>query len=98
MAEPVFRGKVALVTGAAGGIGFATARAFAEAGADVALLDVDETGVLNAAEELNATGYKALGMRCDIAQRPMAGLRRITEPGPRSTRWIEPIMCCGFGE
>ena len=68
MAEPVFRGKVALVTGAAGGIGFATAKAFAVAGADVALLDVDETGVLNAAEELNATGYKALGMRCDIAQ------------------------------
>ena len=68
MAEPVFRGKVALVTGAAGGIGFATARAFAEAGADVALLDVDEAGVLKAAEELKAAGYTALGMRCDIAK------------------------------
>src|SRR6516225_1597382 len=68
MAEPVFRGKVAFVTGAAGGIGFATAKAFAEAGADVALLDVDEAGVLKAAEDLKAVGYKALGMRCDIAQ------------------------------
>ena len=34
-----FTGKVALVTGSGGGIGLATAKAFAECGADVALLD-----------------------------------------------------------
>src|SRR6516164_10889324 len=68
MAEQVFRGKIALVTGAAAGIGFATAKTFAQAGADVALLDIDEAGVLKAAEELNAAGHKALGMLCDITQ------------------------------
>src|SRR4051794_36767757 len=38
-------GQVAVVTGAGGAIGLATARLFAEAGAEVALLDLDETGV-----------------------------------------------------
>ena len=40
-----FDGKVALVTGAASGMGLATARAFAEAGAAVALADVNEAAV-----------------------------------------------------
>ena len=68
MVEPIFQGKVALVTGAAAGIGLATARAFAEAGATIALLDLDEAGVKRAAEGLNASGYQALGLRCDIAR------------------------------
>ena len=38
-------GKVALITGGAGGIGFALARRFGAAGCRVALLDVDEVGL-----------------------------------------------------
>src|SRR6266446_9438206 len=40
--EPPLAGQVAVITGAAGAIGFATAKAFAAAGAEVALLDADE--------------------------------------------------------
>jgi NAD(P)-dependent dehydrogenase (short-subunit alcohol dehydrogenase family) len=62
-----FQGKVALVTGAASGIGLATAAAFAEAGASVALADWNETEVRTAADELTAQGHKAIAIRCDVA-------------------------------
>ncbi|HEX7859359.1 MAG TPA: SDR family oxidoreductase [Verrucomicrobiae bacterium] len=62
-----FTGKVALVTGAAAGMGLATARAFAEAGAAVVLADFNENGVKAEAQRLVADGYKALGIRCDVS-------------------------------
>ena len=61
------QGKVALVTGAASGIGLATARAFAEAGAPVALIDMDENAVGSAAEQLLSTGRTAIAVRCDVS-------------------------------
>jgi NAD(P)-dependent dehydrogenase (short-subunit alcohol dehydrogenase family) len=62
-----FENKVALVTGAASGIGLATARAFAEAGAAVGLADVTEAAVRSAADDLRAAGHQAIGIRCDVA-------------------------------
>jgi len=62
-----FENKVALVTGAASGMGLATAKAFAEAGAAVALADVIGDGARAAADALVAAGHKALGIRCDVA-------------------------------
>jgi len=62
-----FENKVALVTGAASGMGLVTAKAFAEAGAAVALSDVNENAVRSAAEELVASGHKAIGIRCNVA-------------------------------
>src|SRR6266508_1498485 len=62
-----FNGKVALVTGAAAGMGLATARAFAEAGAAVVLADVNEASVQAAAEELVAAGHRAIGVSCDVS-------------------------------
>jgi NAD(P)-dependent dehydrogenase (short-subunit alcohol dehydrogenase family) len=56
-------GQVTVITGAAGSIGFATAKAFAAAGAEVALLDVDEAAVQAKAK---ATGGAAQGIRCDV--------------------------------
>ncbi|MGE3147717.1 MAG: bifunctional aldolase/short-chain dehydrogenase [Pseudorhodoplanes sp.] len=56
-------GQVAVVTGAAGAIGFATAKAFAAAGAEVALLDLDEDAAKKRAKEV---GGAALGVHCDV--------------------------------
>jgi rhamnose utilization protein RhaD (predicted bifunctional aldolase and dehydrogenase)/NAD(P)-dependent dehydrogenase (short-subunit alcohol dehydrogenase family) len=61
--EPPLAGQVAVITGAAGAIGFATAKTFAAAGAEVALLDIDETAAHTKAREI---GGAALGSRCDV--------------------------------
>lgn len=62
-----FDNKVALVTGAASGLGLATAKAFAEAGASVVLADWNEKDVQSAAKELANKGHKTLAVRCDVS-------------------------------
>lgn len=62
-----FENKVALVTGAASGMGLATARAFAEAGAAVVLADFREDVVKAEAQKLVAAGHEALAVRCDVS-------------------------------
>jgi NAD(P)-dependent dehydrogenase (short-subunit alcohol dehydrogenase family) len=62
-----FENKVALVTGAASGLGFATAKAFAEAGAAVVLADWNENEVQAAAKDLAAKGHKTLAVTCDVS-------------------------------
>jgi rhamnose utilization protein RhaD (predicted bifunctional aldolase and dehydrogenase)/NAD(P)-dependent dehydrogenase (short-subunit alcohol dehydrogenase family) len=63
-------GQVAVITGAAGAIGSATARAFAAAGAEVALLDVDEAA---AQAKARAIGGAAQGIRCDVTDAASVG-------------------------
>jgi NAD(P)-dependent dehydrogenase (short-subunit alcohol dehydrogenase family) len=62
-----FSGKVALVTGAATGMGLATVRAFAEAGAAVVLADVREDLVSMEAQKLVSAGHRAIAVRCDVS-------------------------------
>jgi len=61
--------RVAVITGAASGIGRETARVFAEAGAQVVLSDRDETALAEALAEVRALGGKAEARRADVAQR-----------------------------
>jgi NAD(P)-dependent dehydrogenase (short-subunit alcohol dehydrogenase family) len=62
-----FKDQVALVTGAGSGMGLATVRAFAEAGAAVVLADINEDAVLSAAADLEAAGHEVLGITCDVS-------------------------------
>jgi NAD(P)-dependent dehydrogenase (short-subunit alcohol dehydrogenase family) len=63
-----FTGKVAFVTGAASGIGRATAVAFAQEGARVAILDLTEEALATTAEAVRATGAEVLVLACDVAK------------------------------
>jgi NAD(P)-dependent dehydrogenase (short-subunit alcohol dehydrogenase family) len=67
-----FKGQVALVTGASSGMGLATAKAFAEAGAAVALADIDAAAVRQASETLNAEGYRTIAITCDVTDEAQA--------------------------
>lgn len=62
-----FENKVALVTGAASGLGLATAKAFAEAGARVVLADWNEKEVQAAAKEIARDGHETLAIPCDVS-------------------------------
>jgi len=63
-----FDGRVVIVTGAARGIGFGTAARFAEEGASVAILDLDESAASEAAGRLPVVGgAKSVGVGCDVS-------------------------------
>ncbi|MFJ8007396.1 glucose 1-dehydrogenase [Streptomyces fagopyri] len=67
-----FEGQVALVTGAASGMGLATARAFAQAGAAVVLADVNQQAVEKAAHDIADAGHQAIDVVCDVTDEDQA--------------------------
>ena len=91
-------GKRALITGAAQGIGKATALAFAREGAVLALLDLNGSGADAAAKECEALGAKAAGFTCDMtdegqvqttfdaARRAMGGIDILVN----TAAWLDP--------
>ena len=70
-AEPVssdrLRGKMAVITGGATGIGQAIAQSFASAGAQVHILDINGAEALAAAAAISATGRSARATQCDVS-------------------------------
>jgi NAD(P)-dependent dehydrogenase (short-subunit alcohol dehydrogenase family) len=68
MKEGWLQGKVAVLTGAASGMGRATARLFAGEGARVVIGDVDKKGGQSAVEEIKDLGGEAAFVVCDVAK------------------------------
>ena len=62
------KGKVAVVTGAASGMGLAMAQTFADSGMAVVLADIEEAALEAAVNELSAGGHKAIGVRTDVSK------------------------------
>ena len=63
-------GKVAVITGAASGIGFGTARFLAEMGATISLLDIDSDKGLMAESDICKSGGRAKYFKCDVTSNP----------------------------
>ena len=76
---PELTGRVVVVTGAAQGIGAATARAFSEQQASVALLDIDGAGAKKVADAIAGRGGRAIAIHADVTdeksvERAIAGV------------------------
>ena len=63
-----YTGKVAFVTGAANGIGRATALAFAREGANVVVADISEQGNQETARTIEELGGRAIAVKCNVTQ------------------------------
>ena len=61
-----FKNQVALITGASTGIGFAAAKAFAQAGASVVLVDINKDALVIATDQLTSLGFRAISIICDV--------------------------------
>jgi 2-deoxy-D-gluconate 3-dehydrogenase len=62
------KGKKAIITGGAMGIGFAISYRLAEAGAAIAIADINETEAEKACQKLKKMGYLALAIKCDVSR------------------------------
>jgi 3-oxoacyl-[acyl-carrier protein] reductase len=90
------KGRGVLVTGAASGMGRATAHLFAQEGAVVAVTDVNEAGVARVVEEIKAEGGKAEGWRLDVLD-PAEIKRVVAEVAKSFGRLDILINNAGFG-
>jgi 3-hydroxybutyrate dehydrogenase len=71
--KKLMEGRVAFVTGAAGGIGREIAEHLAGEGAEVTLADLDGAAAARVAGELSARGFAATGVGCDVTQEAQLG-------------------------
>lgn len=91
-----FQNKVCLITGAASGIGMATALAFAKEGAKLVLADVNEQAGRNVTQQILATNNHAIFVACDISRRgDIANL--ITRTIEAFGRIDCAVNCAGIG-
>lgn len=84
-----FAGKIAVVTGAGNGIGRAAAIAYAQEGADVAILDREAAALAKTAELVRAHKVKALPLVGDMMDQEV-----VAESFVRIKRDLGPSTCC----
>ena len=82
-------GKIALVTGAARGIGRRASECLAEAGAIVVVTDIDEAGAAKTAEGIESAGGKALSLHHDVTYEE--DMRDVLAAEPEGTFGYEDI-------
>ena len=74
--------KVAVITGAASGIGKEMALAFAAEGAKVVIADLDQKAAHETASEIDPLGQRALGVAMDVSNEALA-----SENSPHCVNW-----------
>ncbi len=86
---PLLENHIAVVTGAASGIGRAIAAGYAKEGARVVLLDMNEKAAAEAAQEIRSAGGKAESFALDVTNATTASRwrRRSPTPSDRSRSW-----------
>src|SRR4029079_9078858 len=67
--QPLLEGRVALITGAASGQGQHAARLFAEQGASIAVVDINDSGSAETVALVEAAGGKAAALHADVSSR-----------------------------
>jgi NAD(P)-dependent dehydrogenase (short-subunit alcohol dehydrogenase family) len=83
-------GKVALVTGAGQGIGKATALLLAEAGADVAVADINGEAVESTQAEITESGWRSLAIQADIGE--LADIERVVADTARDLGGMDILV------
>jgi 3-oxoacyl-[acyl-carrier protein] reductase len=90
------KGRGVLITGAASGMGRATAHVFAQEGAQVAVTDINEAGVTSVVDEIKSEGGSAHGWRLDVLDH--ADIKRVVaEIAARFGRLDIIVNNAGFG-
>lgn len=90
------KGRAVLVTGAASGMGRATAHLFAQEGAQVAVTDINESGVAGVVDEIKAAGGHAHGWKLDVFDTSLIN-RVVSEVAAHFGRLDILINNAGFG-
>jgi 3-oxoacyl-[acyl-carrier protein] reductase len=92
---PELAGRVAAITGAAQGIGAATARAFAKQGAHVALLDIDGAGAKKIADAMGPREGRAVPIQVDVTEE--TSVARAIETVVTELGGIDVLVNCAGG-
>lgn len=86
------RGKVAIITGAASGIGAGITRFFAENGVTVVLADINQDGGKKLEEELRQQGAQALFVRCDVTD--SASCKNVADVTMQTFNKVDVLVNC----